>query len=119
MIRLVTGPLGTGKSYYGVRKAAQSIREGKMVATNFDLVPDWIDQVVRHGRLRKRSRKLNERSERFSRRYMRIETMQELMELRVRPEDPWAREARTGEVAGPGRGAGGDPGRVASVDERP
>ena len=96
MIRLVTGPLGTGKSYYGVRKAAQAIREGKMVATNFDLVDDWIDQVVRHGRLRKRSRKLDERSERFSKRYIRIETMHELMELRVRPEEPWAREIEPG-----------------------
>ncbi len=96
MIRLVTGPLGTGKSYYGTRKAAQAIREGKMVATNFDLVPDWIDQVVRHGRLRKNSRKVNARADRFSRRYIRIETMQELMQLRVRPEPPWAKEIEPG-----------------------
>lgn len=96
MIRLVTGPLGTGKSYYGVRKAAEAIRAGKLVATNFDLAPDWVDQVVRRGHLRKRSGKLDERVERFSRRYIRIETMQELRELRIRPEDPWARELRPG-----------------------
>jgi hypothetical protein len=94
MIRLVTGPLGTGKSYYGVRKAAQALREGKLVATNFDMVDDWVDQVVRHGRLFKHSRRLDERAERFSSRYIRIETMQELRELRVRPEPPWAKEIR-------------------------
>ncbi len=94
MIRLVTGPLGTGKSYYGVRKAAQAIREGKLVATNFDMVDDWVDQVVRHGRFRKNTRKLDDRAERFRRRYFRIETMQELRELRVRPEAPWAKEVQ-------------------------
>lgn len=94
MIRLVTGPLGTGKSYYGVRKAAQAMRDGKLVATNFDLVDDWVDRVVRRGRLLKHTRKLDERAERFSQRYIRIETMQELRELRIRPEAPWAREIR-------------------------
>lgn len=96
MIRLVTGPLGTGKSYYGVRKAAQGLREGKLVCTNFDMVDDWVDQVVRHGHLFKRSRKLDARSERFSRRYVRVSTMQELMQVRVRPEAPWAREIEPG-----------------------
>jgi hypothetical protein len=96
VIRLVTGPLGTGKSYYGVRKAVEGLREGKLVATNFDLVPDWIDQVVRHGRLRKRTRRLDDRVERFSKRYIRISTMQELRELRIRPEPPWAQELEPG-----------------------
>jgi Zonular occludens toxin (Zot) len=96
LIRLVTGPLGTGKSYYGVRKAAQAMREGKLVATNFDMSADWVDQVVRHGRLFKGTKKLQERSERFSQRYIRIETMQQLRELRIRPEAPWAREIRPG-----------------------
>ena len=96
MIRLVTGPLGTGKSYYGVRKAAQAIHEGKLCATNFDLVSDFVDQVVRKGRLFKNTRKLDERAERFSKRYLRIDTMQELMELRVKPEPPFAKEISPG-----------------------
>jgi zonular occludens toxin Zot len=94
LIRLVTGPLGTGKSYYGVRKAVESLRHGKLVATNFDMAADWTEQVVRRGRIRKRSRKINERVDRFSRRYFRIHTMQQLRELRIRPEPPWAREIR-------------------------
>jgi hypothetical protein len=97
MIRLVTGPLGTGKSYYGVRKAVQALVGGKLVATNFDMQPDWIDRAVRHGHLLKKSAKLDERVERFQARYIRITTMQELRELRVRPEEPWARELRPGQ----------------------
>lgn len=96
MIRLVTGPLGTGKSYYGVRKAVEAMRSGKLVVTNFDLVDDWVDQVVRHGHLFKNTKKLDERSERFSRRHLRVHTMTELMEVRVRPEPPWAREIEPG-----------------------
>lgn len=96
MIRLVTGPLGTGKSYYGVRKAVQAIVNGKLVATNFDMQPDWVDRAVRHGHLLKNTAKLDERVARFEKRYIRITTMQELRELRVRPEEPWARELRPG-----------------------
>ncbi len=96
MIRLVTGPLGTGKSYYGVRKAVQAILNGKLVATNFDLVDDWVEQAVRRGHLFKHTRKLDDRVDRFSRRYIRINTMQELRELRVTPEAPWAKEIRPG-----------------------
>jgi len=92
MIRLVTGPLGTGKSYYAVKRAVDGLRRGKLVATNFDLVHDWVDQVVRHGRLRKNTAAVEERIERFRHRYVRIETMQQLMELRVRPEPPWGEE---------------------------
>ncbi len=92
MIRLVTGPLGTGRRYYGVRKAAQAMREGKLVATNFDMTPDWVDRVVRHGRLFKRSRKLDQRVERFSRRYRRLMTMQELMSVWYSPKHPGPRD---------------------------
>lgn len=97
MIRLVTGPLGTGKSYYGVRKAVQAIVNGKLVATNFDMQPDWVERAVRHGHLFKNSVKMDERVERFQKRYVRITTMQELRELRVRPEEPWAHELRPGQ----------------------
>lgn len=96
MIRLVTGPLGTGKSYYGVRKAVESMRHGKLVATNFDLADDWVEQVVRRGKIRKHSAKVDDRVARFTRRYIRIHTMQELRELRVRPVEPWAREIEPG-----------------------
>lgn len=92
MIRLVTGPLGTGKSYYGVKMAVEALRSGRMVATNFDMVDDWVDQVVRHGHIFKNTRKLDERVEAYKKRYVRIHTMEDLRKLRVRPAPPYARE---------------------------
>ena len=99
MIRLVTGPLGTGKSYYGVRKAVQALHSGKLVATNFDMSPDWADQVARRGRLFPNSSRIRGRAERMRGRYIRISNMQELTELSVRPEKPFAREVEPGKWA--------------------
>jgi adenosyl cobinamide kinase/adenosyl cobinamide phosphate guanylyltransferase len=45
-ISLVTGPLGTGKSFYAIRKAVDSLESGKVVITNFPMSPDWTDRVV-------------------------------------------------------------------------
>jgi Zonular occludens toxin (Zot) len=97
LIRLVTGPLGTGKSYYAVKVGARALREGKLLVTNFDLVPDFAERVVRRGHLFKHTKKLDDRVERFARRVHRVDTMAELMEVRVRLEEPWAREIRPGE----------------------
>lgn len=46
MIALVTGPPGSGKSYYAVRKAADSLEKGKFVITNVPMVPDWHERVA-------------------------------------------------------------------------
>jgi Zonular occludens toxin (Zot) len=43
---MVTGPLGSGKSYYGVRKAVEALEQGKVVVTNFRMTPEWTDRVV-------------------------------------------------------------------------
>lgn len=40
-INMVTGHLGAGKSYYGVRKAFQYLAAGKFVMLNFDLIGPW------------------------------------------------------------------------------
>lgn len=45
-ISLVTGPLGSGKSFYGVRKAVDGVESGKVVVTNFRMTPDWTDKVA-------------------------------------------------------------------------
>ncbi len=99
MIRLVSGPLGTGKSYYGVRKAVQALHSGKLVATNFDLVDNWTERVARRGRFFPDSKRIRERAERMRGRYIRISNMQELTELKVRPEEPFAREVSPGKWA--------------------
>lgn len=67
-----------------------------MVVTNFDLVPDWTDQVARHGRLRKSSPAVVERERLFQQRYLRIRTMAELAALRVRPGSRYTRDLGPG-----------------------
>jgi hypothetical protein len=45
-ISYVTGTLGSGKSYYGMRQVFRYLKDGKVVATNFDLVGDWWRSVA-------------------------------------------------------------------------
>ncbi len=49
---VVTGPMGAGKSYYAVRKAAEALESGRFVITNFRMTPDWHEKVVDHHPLR-------------------------------------------------------------------
>jgi Zonular occludens toxin (Zot) len=90
VIRLVTGPLGTGKSYYGVRKATDGLREGKLVVTNFAMSEGWVDAAIRHGYLFKNSAKLDHRVELARRRHIQVSSLEELMKVRVGHEEPWA-----------------------------
>lgn len=46
MIALVTGPPGSGKSYYAVRKAVDALEAGKFVITNVPMVADWHERVA-------------------------------------------------------------------------
>jgi adenosyl cobinamide kinase/adenosyl cobinamide phosphate guanylyltransferase len=43
---VVTGPLGSGKSFYAVRKAVDALERDKVVITNFRMSPDWHERVV-------------------------------------------------------------------------
>lgn len=47
MIALVTGPLGSGKSYYSVRAIGAALDAGKVVATNVELAPDTPERVAK------------------------------------------------------------------------
>ncbi len=49
-IQYVTGPLGSGKSFYAVRQIAQALLRGKVVFGNVELVEDWAAIVARHNR---------------------------------------------------------------------
>jgi zona occludens toxin (predicted ATPase) len=46
VIAIVTGPPGSGKSFYAVRKIIDSLEAGKFVATNLAMREDWIDRAV-------------------------------------------------------------------------
>jgi len=48
-ITYVTGTLGSGKSYYAMRKVFEYLHAGKTVATNFDLIGDWAGTICRRG----------------------------------------------------------------------
>jgi zona occludens toxin len=52
VIAIVTGPPGSGKSYYAVRKMIDSLEAGKYVATNLALEDDWIPRAVNRHPLR-------------------------------------------------------------------
>jgi hypothetical protein len=90
VIRLVTGPLGTGKSYYGVRKATDALREGKLVVTNFAMSNGWMDAALRHGYVFKHSKKLDDRVLRAERRFLQVGSLDELQRVKIGPEAPWS-----------------------------
>lgn len=46
MIALVEGPPGNGKSFYAIRKAADALAAGKVVATNVDFADDACDRIA-------------------------------------------------------------------------
>jgi zona occludens toxin (predicted ATPase) len=46
VIYLVTGPPGSGKSFYAMRKLAEAIDGGKMAATNVELVDGWPEKIA-------------------------------------------------------------------------
>jgi hypothetical protein len=50
-ISYVTGTLGSGKSYYSMRKVFEYLAAGKVVATNFDLIGSWWKSVANQGGL--------------------------------------------------------------------
>jgi zonular occludens toxin Zot len=69
-ITLRTAPPGGGKSYTSVRNVVNAILEGKCVAGNVELVPDWPERIARHHwpfwiRRRRRRRFLREARERY------------------------------------------------------
>jgi hypothetical protein len=44
----VVGPMGAGKSLYGVRRIVQTLTTGGYAVTNIELLPGWADRVARH-----------------------------------------------------------------------
>jgi hypothetical protein len=57
VIYYVTGILGSGKSYYGVRKLARGLLEGKAVVSNIRLADGWEERVLKHSHFYKMARK--------------------------------------------------------------
>jgi hypothetical protein len=47
-LNYVVGPMGSGKTYYAVRKIIKALTEGKYAITNVELNPDFPERVARH-----------------------------------------------------------------------
>jgi len=47
-LNYVTGPMGAGKSLYGVRRIVLSLIAGQYCITNVELYPDAFDRIARH-----------------------------------------------------------------------
>jgi hypothetical protein len=47
-LNYVTGPMGAGKSLYGVRTIVQAVSMERYAITNVELLPGWADRVARH-----------------------------------------------------------------------
>jgi RecA/RadA recombinase len=62
-IAFVTGPLGSGKSFFAVREVARALLAGKVVFGNLELVDGWEKIVARHNRYCRFNRKRRERYE--------------------------------------------------------
>lgn len=86
-ITLVTGPLGSGKSFYMVREAVNAIRQGRMVITNFRMHPDWLWFVAAKrpfGFVKTLKGRREERWHDYVSRYHYVESLDELMDIRLR-----------------------------------
>lgn len=80
----VTGPMGSGKSFYATRKAVEALERNKVVITNFKMAPEWTDRVANRHLVRwvipGRRRQLRER---FRRRVLVVKNLEDLMRVRV------------------------------------
>jgi len=47
-LNYVTGPMGAGKSLYGVRRIVEALIDSRYVVTNIELVPDAPERIARH-----------------------------------------------------------------------
>jgi hypothetical protein len=45
-LNYVTGPMGSGKSIFGVKEIVKALSEGKYVITNVELLPGWSEKVA-------------------------------------------------------------------------
>lgn len=85
MINYVTGPLGSGKSLYAVRKAAQALLEGRCVIGNLELVDGWERILARRNPYTRFSRRSRARYEAdLLRRYAYEPSLEAMVRIKVR-----------------------------------
>jgi len=85
-IYIVTGPPGSGKTYYTVRTIAQAVLAGKYVATNVRLADDWPERISRGTTLRFMPRRRRARCDEWRRRVIYVEDLDDLARVRLATE---------------------------------
>ncbi len=91
-LNLVTGGLGTGKSYYAVRKGVEAMSKGRMLVTNFALEGDFAEQIAFRAPFRTLTRPSGRRclkAQQLALRHIYVKDLAELQRVRVREEPPY------------------------------
>lgn len=84
MISLVVGTLGSGKTYWSVRKIEAALRDGKCVATNVKLTDDFAERIAAHRpRCRFSSAARKRYADKIRRHYFYSDDLDELFRVRL------------------------------------
>lgn len=82
-IFVVTGPPGSGKTYYTVRLIAKSVLAGKFVTTNVLLADDWAERIANTTSLRFMPKRRRLRCAEWRTRVMYVEDLDDLARVRL------------------------------------
>jgi Zonular occludens toxin (Zot) len=47
VIATVTGPPGAGKTFYAIRKMAEALEQGKVIASNVEMTDGWLERLAK------------------------------------------------------------------------
>jgi len=82
-LNYVTGPMGSGKSLYGVRRIVDYVSSGRYVITNVELYPDWHHRLAKHVAPLKSARARQKLAGRLQRLYVYEDDLLQAMRYRV------------------------------------
>jgi hypothetical protein len=90
-LNYVTGPMGAGKSLYGVRRIVEAVTSGRYVVTNVELHPDAFDRMATHVARFSASRAVRRK---YAERFRSLYVLERQLEEAVRYRLPGKGEAR-------------------------
>lgn len=82
-LNYVTGPMGAGKSLYGVRRIVLAVCNANYAVTNVELLPGWADRVAFHVAPHRGKAKRSRMADKLLRHYVYDESLQDAMRYRL------------------------------------
>ena len=82
-LNYVTGPMGAGKSLYGVRCIVDALISGRYCVTNIELVPDAPERIAQHYSRLSTSRKRQAIADKCRRYYVHETKLEEAIRYRL------------------------------------